>query len=148
MSSPCSILPLKWIGPICRQANEISETCSASPSQPLKPPFSGTVKWQATPSTSGSSTPYVASLSFGLTHLNTVERRKIKSGSSAASAGGPRHSIDASASNIRRPHLVSHRLTELPVMDFSVGEAANYVSAANPRRNAGGNGRGPPFNLV
>ena len=28
-----------------------------SPSQPDQPPFSGTVKWQATPSTSGSSRP-------------------------------------------------------------------------------------------
>jgi hypothetical protein len=27
-------------------------------------------------------------------------------------------------------------------MDFSVGEAANYVSAAKPRRKAGGSGRG------
>jgi hypothetical protein len=32
-------------------------------------------------------------------------------------------------------------------MDFSVGEA-NYLSAAKPRRKAGGSGRGPPFNLV
>jgi len=33
-------------------------------------------------------------------------------------------------------------------MDFSVGEAANQVSAAKPHRKNGGSGRGPPFNLV
>jgi len=33
-------------------------------------------------------------------------------------------------------------------MDFSVGEAANHVSAAKPHWKAGGGGRGPPFNLV
>src|SRR6476620_381143 len=84
----------------------------------------------------------MASLSFGLTHLNTVERRKIKSGSSAASAGGPGHSIDASASNIRSPRLVSHRLRNLRVMDFSVGKA-NYLSAAKRagRPAAGAAGR-------
>ena len=37
-------LACRQIGPIWRHANEISETSSASPSQPLKPPFSGTVK--------------------------------------------------------------------------------------------------------
>jgi len=46
---------LKRIGPIWRQASEMSDTSSATPTQPLKPPLSGTVKWQATPSTSGSS---------------------------------------------------------------------------------------------
>jgi hypothetical protein len=43
----------------------------------------------------------VASLSFGLTHLNTVERRKIKSGSSAANAVDPIKIADASNAKIR-----------------------------------------------
>src|SRR6266852_2604341 len=98
------------MGPIWRQASEMSDTSSASPSQPLMPPFSGTVKWQATPSTSGSSTPYVASLSFGLIHLNTVERRKIRSGSSAADAAEAGHSTHASRNKTRGLHLVSYRL--------------------------------------
>ena len=50
-------LACRQIGPIWRQASEMSDTSSARPSQPLNPPRSGTVKWQATPSTSGSSTP-------------------------------------------------------------------------------------------
>jgi hypothetical protein len=69
--------------------------------------------------------------------LNTVERRKIRSGSSAASAGDPGHSIDASASNIQSLHLVLERLRTLRVMDISVGEAANHLSAGTPRRKAG-----------
>jgi hypothetical protein len=43
---------------------------------------------------------------------------------------------------------VSHRLRTLRVMGFSVGEAANHVGAAKPRRKACGCGRGPSFNLV
>jgi len=33
-------------------------------------------------------------------------------------------------------------------MDFSVGEAVDYVNAAKPRRKNGDSRRGPPFNLV
>src|SRR6516225_6379076 len=46
ISSPCSSLPLKRIEPIWRQASEMSETWSAMPSQPVKPPFSGTAEDQ------------------------------------------------------------------------------------------------------
>ena len=46
-SSPCANFDLKRIGPICRQASEMSETSSATPSHPLTPPRSGTVKWRA-----------------------------------------------------------------------------------------------------
>ena len=42
-TSPCSNFSLNRIGPICRQASEISETSSATPIVPLMPPFSGVV---------------------------------------------------------------------------------------------------------
>jgi hypothetical protein len=52
--------------------------------------------------------------------LNTVERRKIKSGSSAASAE-PGHSTHASRNKTRGNHFVSYELTAWDVMKFSVG---------------------------
>ena len=54
---PLLQFPLEVNRPTWRQASEMSETSSASPSQPVTPPRSGTVKWHATPSTSGSSRP-------------------------------------------------------------------------------------------
>jgi hypothetical protein len=59
-------------------------------------------------------------LSFGLINLNTVERRKIKSGSSAANAG-PGHSPQASRNKTRGSHFVSCGLAARDVMKFSVG---------------------------
>jgi hypothetical protein len=76
-----------------------------------------------------------------------VERRKIRSGSSAANTWEAGHSIDASASHIQRLHLVSHRLRNLRVIDISVGEAANHVAAGKPRRKAAGSARRPLFNF-
>jgi hypothetical protein len=53
--------------------------------------------------------------------LNTVERRKIRSGSSAANAGEPGHNTHASRNKIRGLHLVSERLVAWDVMMVSVG---------------------------
>jgi hypothetical protein len=52
--------------------------------------------------------------------LNTVERRKIKSGSSAASAE-PGHIIHASRNKTSGNHFVSYGLAAWDVMKFSVG---------------------------
>ena len=43
-------------------------------------------------------------MSFGLTHLNTVERRKIRSGSSAANAEDPGQSARTIASRAQDVH--------------------------------------------
>jgi hypothetical protein len=51
-----------------------------------------------------------------------VERRKIRSGSSAAKAREVGHIANASISKIKRLQL-SHELGDWDVMDVSVGEA-------------------------
>jgi hypothetical protein len=51
-----------------------------------------------------------------------VERRKIKSGSSAATAEEADTSTSATAANIQRPHCVSYRLEARGVMVISVGK--------------------------
>jgi hypothetical protein len=53
--------------------------------------------------------------------LNTVERRKIRSGSSAAWAGTAGHNdTHRSASKAQSPHLTSYGLKAWNVMDISV----------------------------
>jgi hypothetical protein len=70
-------------------------------------------------------------LSFGLSNLNTVDRRKIRSGSSAADAGEPGHSSTANATRTQRRTLVSHWLKVWNVMMISVGDAFSHVMRAN-----------------
>jgi hypothetical protein len=71
-------------------------------------------------------------LSFGLTHLNTVERRKIRSGSSAADATEAGHSTHASSNKARGFQLLSQCLTALDVMNISVGGVSTYVVRESP----------------
>ena len=49
----------------------------------------------------------MASLSFGVSHLNTVERLKIRSGSSAAYAGATTR--PANSSKKKQPNRLEHR---------------------------------------
>jgi hypothetical protein len=73
----------------------MSETSSASPSQPLKAALLRHREMTGHALDLGIVDAIGRSLSFGLTHLNTVERRKIRSGSSRRAAGDPGHSIDS-----------------------------------------------------
>src|ERR1700712_1189015 len=80
---------------------------------------------------SGSSTPYVASLSFGLSHLNTVERRKIRSGSSAAAAGAACQTVRAKTVTrtvkAKSLHVLSHLRMALNVISISAEALTGYV---------------------
>jgi hypothetical protein len=59
--------------------------------------------------------------------LNTVERRKIRSGSSAALDGEPGHSSKASASSTHGRHLKSYWLKASDVMMISAKKASLNV---------------------
>jgi hypothetical protein len=90
-SSPCANFFLNRIGPICRQASEMSETSSATPIQPLRPPFSGTVTGDAVHFTVIEAVS--RKLIVGSSHLKAVERLKDEIGLIGGSArrGGKNH---------------------------------------------------------
>jgi hypothetical protein len=69
----------------------------------------------------------VASLSLGLSHLNTVERRKIRSGSSAAEAGAACYNVSASTAKARLFQFLSNATLALDVIDISAEGLAAYV---------------------
>ena len=60
-------------------------------------------------------------------HLKTVERRKIRSGSSAADAGAACHIVSASTAKANSLHFLSHLTTALDVIDISAEGHAAYV---------------------
>jgi hypothetical protein len=61
--------------------------------------------------------------------LNTVERRKIKSGSSAAETGLACHSVNVSAAKASILHFPSHFTMALDAIDISTVKAATRLAA-------------------
>jgi hypothetical protein len=75
-------------------------------------------------------------LSFGLSHLNTVERRKIRSGSSAAEAWPAGQSSIASSRKVRDFRQMSSGLPASHVMITPQAMVSADVGLGKPSRKA------------
>jgi hypothetical protein len=74
--------------------------------------------------------------------LNTVERRKIRSGSSAADAGAACQSTNANTPKARLLNFLLHLMMALDVIDISAeGLVAYVVAESRTGRPPSGDGR-------